>query len=744
MRGGGVRAYLSRPVDGASLAALRIGFALLLAALAWDILSPLEPRGRRDIDLLLSGPGDDWRFTYPGMSWRPPLSRPAAEVLLWTCVAASGLLAAGLATRAAAFVAAGTFTYFWTADASLYGNHFPLASALGALFVVLPTNRRFSLDRRLRTLPTSVPFWAIFLLRAQVALIYFYGGASKLHADWLAGEPMRSWFREGATANLVRQTLPPSLSEQVLLPLLRQEAVVYAFAYGGLIFDLSIGVLLCIRRTRLFALLLASGFHLFNYLFVENVGVVAPMAWWATFIFLDAAWPMRLAGWLRRPTVAAPDGGWFLGGMLAFPLVGAALGWKLPGSQERTGERARPLGRLGFGLLVAWLLAAALVPLRHFAIAGDAYWTEEGVAFSWFLMTRNKRGDFTQFRVRDAALDAPGGGIDWERWNGPRPAVEIHNVRLWSDPAAIDALPDVLVAYEPVVGARAFRRRGERSAESDREFLEDWRRRFGRAPQIRPAGAAERTLADVQRRARLLAQSDPSFAPLSMELERAAERWEAFANAKGDDVERRSIYHQFLRALERTFQESLRAPELFARLLETAPFAWQGGAVDPEVWEMVFDRSFVGGGAPGVASWIDQERWGAPLTLHCDVSLLPSANLRPLPPVAPLFDPPGPPTFLWNYTHELNGRQIQGMGLFPYLLRQYAEHVADEWERRHGRRPEVFVASYAWLNHHGYQPLIDPEADLARAKYHLLRHNEWIAPMTRRPLPAAASGAASP
>jgi hypothetical protein len=738
---------LSRPVDGASLAALRIGFGVLLAALACDILSPLTPRGQRDIDLLLTGPSEDWRFTYPGMAWRPPLTRPTAEILLWTCVAASCFLAAGLATRTAALVATGTFTYFWTADAALYGNNFPLATALGALFVVLPTNRRFSVDRRLRTLTTSAPFWAIVFARAQVALIYFYGGVSKLHADWLAGEPMRSWFRDGATANLIRQTLPPSLSEQVVLPLLRQEAVVYAFTYGGLAFDLSIGVLLCVRRTRLLALLLASGFHLFNYFFVANVDVVALMAWWATFIFLDAAWPLRLAQWLRRPAVAPPDAGWFLGGMLAIPLIGSALGWKLPGSQERTDEPARPLGRLGFGLLIAWLAAAAAIPLRHFVIAGDAYWTEEGVAFSWFLMTRNKRGDFTQFRVRDAALDAredSGGAIDWGRWNGPRPAVEIHNVRIWSDARAGDSLPEVFVAYEPVVGARVFRRRGGGTADSDREFLDDWRRRFARSPQIRPTSTAERTLADVRRRAAGLAEADPAYTPLLMELERASERWDAFANVEGDDAERRSIYHQFLRALERTFQECTRAPELFARLLETAPFAWQGGALDAEQWEMVFDRSFVGGGAPGVACWVDPERWGAPLPLYCDVSLLPTTSLRPLPTVAPLFDSPGPPTFLWNYTHELNGHQIKAMGIFPYLLRQYAEHVADAWERRQGRRPEVFVTSYAWLNHHGYQPLVDPQADLARAEYHLLRHNEWIAPMTRRPSPGAASGPVAP
>jgi len=59
--------------------------------------------------------------------------------------------------------------------------------------IFLPAHRAFSIDalRSRVAHSATTPVWTLWLLRGQVALVYFYGGVTKLHADCLQGEPMR-------------------------------------------------------------------------------------------------------------------------------------------------------------------------------------------------------------------------------------------------------------------------------------------------------------------------------------------------------------------------------------------------------------------------------------------------------------------------------------------------------------------------------------------------------------------------
>ena len=81
-----------------------------------------------------------------------------------------------------------------------------------------------------------MPAWTVNLLRFQVGVVYLFAGLAKLNADWLAGEPMRTWLKERG-------------SYAVIGPLLASEPAAYFFSWGGALFDLSIGFLLLSRRT---------------------------------------------------------------------------------------------------------------------------------------------------------------------------------------------------------------------------------------------------------------------------------------------------------------------------------------------------------------------------------------------------------------------------------------------------------------------------------------------------------------
>jgi hypothetical protein len=79
-------------------------------------------------------------------------------------------------------------------------------------------------------------------------------------------------------------------------------------------------------------------------------------------------------------------------------------------------------------------------------------------------------------------------------------------------------------------------------------------------------------------------------------------------------------------------------------------------------------------------------------------------------------------------TQILSWRQYQKMSTRPYMIQQFARHLA-EAERRRGRDDvEIRVESYAALNGREYQELIDPTVDLAAEPVSLLPAR-WIVPL---------------
>jgi hypothetical protein len=280
------------------------------------------------------------------------------------------LIALGLWYRVAI---AGFFvlhTYVFLIDSTYFQNHEYLISLLSFLMIFLPAHRMWSLDARRRpdVASPTVPAVAVWVLRFQVAVPYFFGGVAKLNADWFAGEPLRMW--------LARRTDFP-----VIGSLFTNEAVVWIMNYGSLIFDLVVVALLLHPRTRLGAFIAATCFHLLNFqlfgLFIFPWLMIA-----ATTIFFAPDWPQRLyMRWRNRrgaPAAAEPE-------------IDAA-----PVGTHRTGHSVLAAA------LVLWVLIQVLMPLRHFAIPGNPSWTEEAHRFAWHMKLRDKQATAT-FHVTTAA-----------------------------------------------------------------------------------------------------------------------------------------------------------------------------------------------------------------------------------------------------------------------------------------------------------------------------------------------------
>jgi len=333
------RAHLLEPVDNAWLAALRIGFGLLLAH---DALGYVLFGGARR---LYVDPG--FHFTYFGFGWVRPWPGAGMDLHFFSLSLLGVALALGLFHRVVAPLFFLAVTYVFLLDQARYLNHAYLICLLAFLLSVLPAHRAFSIDawRNPRVRSRGVPRLALLLMQFQIGIVYLYAGIAKLNGDWLRGEPIRTWLGDDVFPVVGR--------------LFTNEWAVYAVAYGGLVFDLLVFPLFLLRRTRWPALAAALLFHLTNY-FLFDIGVFP--------------WLMIVA-----TTVAF------------FPDVVA-----------RAAERLRPAGvpgsgfpRYGTRLVVAaalWVAFQTLVPLRHHLYPGDVAWTEEGHRFSWRMKLRGKDG----------------------------------------------------------------------------------------------------------------------------------------------------------------------------------------------------------------------------------------------------------------------------------------------------------------------------------------------------------------
>ncbi len=335
---------LRAPVDAAALAAFRILFGLLMCA--------------GTLRFLLSG----WVaeqyvrpahfFKYPGFEWVVVPPEPALYALFGALAVLALMVALGLFYRVAIVLFCLGFSYVQLMDATNYLNHYYFIALVSFVMCFLPLHATWSLDARRRpgmARPT-LPAWMLWLLRFQVATVYFHAALAKAQPDWLLhAQPLRLWLA-------ARTDLP------VIGPWLDETWVAYAMSWAGFLYDLTIVGFLLWRRTRVFAYVTVLVFHgLTHALF--DIGMFPFIMVTLTPVFFAPDWPRRL---LRRPA----------------PVIAAA-----------------PAARWPAVAVTVWCVFHALFPLRHFAWPGDVLWNEEGMRWSWKVMVREKSGSVT-FHVR--------------------------------------------------------------------------------------------------------------------------------------------------------------------------------------------------------------------------------------------------------------------------------------------------------------------------------------------------------
>lgn len=350
------RAAAERPADGASLALFRIAFGVLMCASALRFLA----YGWVDQFYVLP------TFHFTWIDGLAPLPGWGMHGVFWALAALAALIAVGLYTRLAAGAFFILFTYVQILEKSAYLNHYYLIVWVSALMMWLPTERAFSLDARWRGKGGSVPAVAIWAVRGQLGLVYFFAGLAKVQPDWLfEAQPLKIW--------LAGQGDFP-----VLGPLLIMPEAAHLFSWAGMIFDLTIPLWFLWRPARPFAYATVLGFHLMTAALFQ-IGLFPWMMMCFTPIFFDPSWPRRL--WAQRPWARRSQ----------IPKGGAA---QTPAPQA--GARLRPASLI---FLAAVALVQIALPLRHHLYPGNHLWTEEGFRFSWHVMVMEKSG-IAELRVK--------------------------------------------------------------------------------------------------------------------------------------------------------------------------------------------------------------------------------------------------------------------------------------------------------------------------------------------------------
>ena len=353
---------LFEPVDVASLALFRMMFG---AILFWEVWRYFDYGWIHSYYI-----ASKFLFKYYGFTWVHPWPGDWMYVH-FVLVAVLGLsVMLGLFYRISSVLLFFGFTYWFLLDQARYLNHFYLTSLLCFLMIFVPAHCARSLDasRRPGIRSDTVPAWSLWLLRAQIGIVYFYSGLAKINHDWLRGEPIREWLASRSDVPLIGHFIS-------------EEWAVWIFAYGGVLFDLFVVPALLWRRTRPFAFAAAVFFHVMNK-WLYDIGIFPILALAGTLLFLSPSWP-RALGLFFAPRQAD---------------AAATRKLQLPPPWKR---------RVILGVVGVYVSVQILVPFRHFLYPGSVHWNEEGHRFAWHMKLRDKESQ-ARFYARD-----PETGREW-------------------------------------------------------------------------------------------------------------------------------------------------------------------------------------------------------------------------------------------------------------------------------------------------------------------------------------------
>ena len=242
---------LDRAVSAESLAFFRIAVGLLMLLEAVSLFLPSgSSGGRSHLEVYYAGREVTFHLPYAGFGWLPLLPSPWIQgvgVLLGLGAIGVGL---GFRYRASALLTFLAWGYLYVVESTrtYWMSYYYLELLVLFLMPFMPAAARFSLDasKTVRTGTVLIPFWPIWLLRAQLVITYFYAGVAKLNTDWMVDAyPIRIFLEKPWVTERLKFLLPYDWAGMIER-WVHSSALALGLSWIGAVFDLSIGLLLLV------------------------------------------------------------------------------------------------------------------------------------------------------------------------------------------------------------------------------------------------------------------------------------------------------------------------------------------------------------------------------------------------------------------------------------------------------------------------------------------------------------------
>ena len=703
---------------------IAVGLIMVLESISFFLPSE-SSAGRSHLEVYYSSAPGSLHFPYEAFSWLPMLPSPWIQSVCALMGLAAFGLALGLCYRLCSVVTFLCWGYLYAVECTrtYWMSYFYLELLALFLLLFMPAGARFSLDalrNRKPSADSSIPFWPLFILRAQLIVTYFYAGLAKINHDWLFnGVPVRIFLEKPWVAARLKSLLPSSMADSVN-QMVHSPLLIHFLGWSGAIFDLTVGFLLIFKRTRLLGWVLMLIFHSINhFILFTDIGWFPLLGVTTATIFLAPDWPIRVRRWLSSPHLPKPDWPWLVGGATALPVVGAALGWRSRPTPNAHSWMPHRLSTLTPALVLLYVVFQILFPLRGELIPGDSRFTFEGLSWSWRLKAEVYRCAPSVISLSAPSFVTPATGSDpavfqWDRWPKDRQLFRLVK------PDRLDwaTLPEIIVIFEPRTGDRILYNVqsasvSNRAEEAIRSRIANvWNELYGRKPTlVGPTAPLSRVLEGYERAMRKRGQ----------QFNNSAEVLRSF-NSVDENTEEGKSRMSVLRRIE--------------------PFAWSTTRPTPGTFFLIEDNQLMRV-PPAKPPRLDPSQWRnhfatlgysttskaqvTPLIVHHSELGEDERQFLPQVYVADsLEDRTRPPEARWNLFRDVSMSKGMHLSMQPFLLRRYSRRVADLWMKEQGYRPAVHARTSVSLNRHPPQPVVDPAADLASVEATWFGHNPWI------------------
>ncbi|WP_282630541.1 HTTM domain-containing protein [Empedobacter sedimenti] len=351
--------YLFRKVDNSPLVIFRIIFGLLIVAECWGaIYTGWVQNNFVDPKISFSFIGFEWTNVFLG----------AKMIYFYAVMGLLGwFITFGFAYRFSSIVFAILWSLTYFMQKTSYNNHYYLFMLVSWMMTIIPAHQFFSVDSLIfpRIKRLTCRNWVPTIFIIQLLIVYTFAAVNKIYPDWFNGVFLQMKFQEYGDLLTFKYNLTG------LGKVVSSLEFAQVFSWGGFFFDLLIIPAMLVKRTRGIAIKCAVFFHIFNSA-VFGIGIFPFFALAMMIFFYD---PVKIQE-------------------LIFP----KKSYMMDRSDE---DNLLTTRRVMFSyLLFFYVIWQTYLPIRHFIIPGNVFWTEEGHRLSWRMMLRNKAGEVEVFVTR--------------------------------------------------------------------------------------------------------------------------------------------------------------------------------------------------------------------------------------------------------------------------------------------------------------------------------------------------------